>query len=405
MRTIVTRRLSDLGAQARRLSPGRWRRTAADLPNAALKRLRLRLTRIERYVLVRTLIGVSGALGVLSSILVLIDFVELSRTVGVQAKDATVMDLFALTLLEAPSHILLVLPFAFLFGVLATYVNLNRRSELVALRAAGVSAWRFIFPAGGAAVAIGVGAILVLNPIASSMDDAYQHTAAAMVQGDAPRVEKAIWLRQGDRRSQVILRADTQIGSGVRLRNVFLFLYTIDRSGAAHFTRRIEADQAQLQKQRWVLTGVREADPGGEAVNVDSLSIPSTLNERTALEHFSSPQAVPFWRLPGMIARTERAGFSSTPYRLQLDQLLATPLVYAAMSVLAAAFSLRLLRLGGLAGLAGAGVALGFILFFLNQFCSSLGRAEVIPPLLAAWTPPLLALLAGFTLLCYTEDG
>jgi lipopolysaccharide export system permease protein len=29
----------------------------------------------------------------------------------------------------------------------------------------------------------------------------------------------------------------------------------------------------------------------------------------------------------------------------------------------------------------------------------------VIPPVLAGWTPPLVALLAGFTLLCYTEDG
>ena len=135
------------------------------------------------------------------------------------------------------------------------------------------------------------------------------------------------------------------------------------------------------------------------------MSLPSTLNERTALERFSSPQAVPFWRLPGLIARTERAGFSATPYRLQLNQLLATPLMFAAMSVLAAAFSLRLLRLGGLAGLAGAGVALGFVLFFFDQFCNSLGRAEVIPPFLAAWTPPLLAILAGFTLLCYTEDG
>ncbi|HEY1427393.1 MAG TPA: LPS export ABC transporter permease LptG, partial [Caulobacteraceae bacterium] len=37
--------------------------------------------------------------------------------------------------------------------------------------------------------------------------------------------------------------------------------------------------------------------------------------------------------------------------------------------------------------------------------CGALGAAEVIPPLIAAWTPPLVALLAGFTLLCYTEDG
>jgi lipopolysaccharide export system permease protein len=103
--------------------------------------------------------------------------------------------------------------------------------------------------------------------------------------------------------------------------------------------------------------------------------------------------------------RTEQAGFSATPYRLRLQQLFATPLLYAAMSILAAAFSLRLMRLGGLAALAGSGVGLGFVIFFFNQLCEALGKSEVIFPFAAAWAPPVLALLAGFTLLCYTEDG
>jgi lipopolysaccharide export system permease protein len=106
-----------------------------------------------------------------------------------------------------------------------------------------------------------------------------------------------------------------------------------------------------------------------------------------------------------VISRVSHAGFSATPYRLRFQQLLATPLLFAAMSILGAAFSLRLMRLGGLAVLASSGVALGFVFFFFNQLCGSLGKADVIPPIMAAWTPPLLALLSAFTLLCYTEDG
>ena len=366
---------------------------------------RLKLTRIESYVLSRTLMGVFGALAVLGVIVLLIDFVELSRTVGSRVHEATLGDIFALTLLSGPSKIIQLLPFAFLFGVLAAYVNLNRRSELVALRAAGVSAWRFIFPAAGAAVMIGVVTILVLNPFASAMDDAYAqlYEKANAIPGYNPH--KAVWLRQSDRKSQVIIRAETQAGSGVKLQNVTLFSYSIDRGGTTHFTHRIDAAQAVLQKNQWRLTGVREANPGGQALRVGALTIPSTLNERTALERFSSAQAAPFWSLPFIIARTERAGFSATQYRMQFDTLLATPVMFAGMSVLAAAFSLRLLRLGGLAGFAGSGVALGFVLFFFNQFCAALGKSEIIPPALAAWAPPLIALLGGFTLLCYTEDG
>ncbi len=371
-----------------------------------MKRRGLRLTRIERYVLTRTLLAVFGALAVLASIVTLIDFVELSRTVGTNRfHEVSLGDIFNLTILGAPSKLIQLLPFAFLFGVLSAFVNLNRRSELVALRAAGVSAWRFIFPAAGAAVAIGLLTVLVLNPLISLADGAYTRLYTSLTSVPGELTDKALWLRQGDRRTQIIIRANSQVGSGVNLKNVTLFVYNLDPFGHSRFSRRIEADRAVLRHHQWVLMGVKEAGPGGQALSIPAVTLASTLDERTALQHFSSAQDVPFWSLPFIIARTERAGFSATLYRMQLDTLLATPIMFAGMSVLAAAFSLRLLRLGGLAGFAGSGIALGFILFFFNQFCAALGKAEVIPPSLAAWAPPLIALLGGFTLLCYTEDG
>lgn len=368
--------------------------------------MRLRLAHIERYVLVRNMLAVAGALAVISSILFLADFVTVLRDLGSGEHEISMAAVLGLTLLEVPSKILLLLPFAFLFGVLGAYVSLNRRSELIAMRAAGVSAWRFIFPAAGAAFLIGVLAVAVLNPVTSLMAGEFQQRKIEIVEGAAARKDKPIWLRQGNGRTQQIIRAQSQgPGPGVRLQGVTVVEYQLDRTGAAHFARRIDAKDATLEGKMWRLTDVREATPGALASQYGSLSLPSTLTERTVMERFSGPQAIPFWSLPAMIARTEKAGFSAVTYRLQLQRLLATPVMYAAMSVLAAAFSLRLLRLGGLAGLAAAGVALGFVLFFVNELCNALGKADVIPAVLAAWAPPLLALLAGFTLLCYTEDG
>jgi lipopolysaccharide export system permease protein len=136
-----------------------------------------------------------------------------------------------------------------------------------------------------------------------------------------------------------------------------------------------------------------------------TLDLPSSLADEEAFERFARPQSTPFWSLPGQIQRVTDAGFSSTAYRLRLQQLLATPLMFAAMSILAAAFSLRLMRLGDLARMAVAAVVLGFAFFFLNQFSAAMGSAEVVPPFLSAWLPPVLTALAAFTLLFYTEDG
>jgi len=368
--------------------------------------MRRRLTRIETYVLEFTLMGVGVALGVITAVIMLVDFVELSRTVGVEAELSFAQTL-NLTLLQAPSVILLLLPFAFLFGVLGAFVSLNRRSELIAMRAAGVSAWRFIFPAAGAALVIGILSVTVLNPIASAMNAQFERQSEVLRHSAAMNNGREVWLRQGDAQSQIVIRgrSEDMVGGVLRLKGVSLFVSTQSKGKAAEFSRRIEANEARLLPGYWLLTNAREATPGAEALRYDTLTLPSTLDGRTALDRFASPKAVPFWGLWDAIARTEQAGFSATAYRLQLDELLASPLLLAAMSVLAAAFSLRLIRLGGLAMLAGSGVALGFVLFFFNQFCRALGEAGAIPPLAAAWTPPLLALLSGFTLLCYTEDG
>ncbi len=364
--------------------------------------------RLERYVLSRTLAGLAGAMAAIAAVVMLVSFVELSRAYGGRS-DVGFLRLVELMLLQSPAIILMLLPFIFLFGVMAAFVTLNRRSELIAMRAAGVSAWRFIAPAAAAAFVIGVVDVTLLNPLAANLNGRYEDARTSIEEGQPGHAGEpsAIWLRQGDEHTQIVIhaRSHDMHGGIVHLHGVSLFVQNVTAGGVLQFTRRIEAAEARLDPGFWRLSDVHEAKPGTDSVRSETLSIPSTLDRHTAMEKFASKDAIGFWRLPETIARAESAGFSSAPYRLQYQELLATPLLFSGMSVLAAAFSLRLMRLGGLAGLAGAGVTLGFTIFFFDRLCGVLGGAEVIPPMLAGWAPPVIALLAGFTLLCYTEDG
>lgn len=364
------------------------------------------LGRLERYVMGRMLGGVGAALAVISAVILLIQFVELSSQVGTRA-DVGASSIFGLTLLRAPALIQILLPFCFLFGGIGAFVGLNRKSELVAMRAAGVSAWRFILPSAGLAAVLGVLAVGVLNPFAAALNARFEAERARLMEnylGDQPQ---DVWIRQGDDRTQIVIHArdrETRAGT-VTLRGVSVFIYEKTPKGAPEFRRRLEAAEARLMPGFWQLRDVAEAGVGESSIRSESLSIRSTLDAEAAMERFASPEAIAFWRLPAAIRLTEQAGFSAAGYRLRFQQLLATPVLFAAMSILAAAFSLRLARLGGLAGLAGGGVALGFIMFFFNQFAGALAKADIIPLWAAAWAPGLVALLAGVTLLCYTEDG
>lgn len=367
--------------------------------------MKLRLGRIERYVLIQQLRALGVALAVIAALVMLIDFVEVSRGLNSNG-ELSGARILGLVLVKSPSVIVQLLPFVFLFGTLAAFVGLNRRSELIAMRAAGVSAWRFVLPAAGAALVLGVLTVTVLGPLASAGDGLWQRERAR-ISGSAPGADarQAVWLREGDANRQMIIRGARQDQASGRLQDATFFIYTTTATGQRRFTERIDAGTASLNAGRWRLTDAQGAQTGQRAVSYATLDLPSNLADKEAFQRFARPQSTPFWSLPNQIKRIEDAGFASTGYRLRLQQLLATPLMFAAMSILAAAFSLRLMRLGDLAKMTVAAVVLGFAFFFVNQFSSAMGSAEVVPPFLAAWLPPVLTALAAFTLLFYTEDG
>jgi lipopolysaccharide export system permease protein len=374
------------------------RRTALPVPS-------LRLGRIERYVLIQQTRSLAIALAVIAALIMLIDFVEISRGVGSDV-DLSGVRILGLMALKSPQVILQLMPFVFLFGTLAAFVGLNRRSELIAMRAAGVSAWRFVLPAAGAALVFGMITVTALGPLAASADGLFQRERARLSGSVAgAEANQAVWIREGDDARQIVIRAARQDRARAQLLGVTFFIYTNDERGLRTFSERIDAASATLANGSWRLVDAVGAQAGQRAVRYSSLSLPSSLADEEAFERFARPQSTPFWSLPAQIARVEAAGFSSTAYRLRLQQLLATPLMFAAMSILAAAFSLRLMRLGDLARMSVAAVVLGFGFFFVNQAAAAFGSAEVIPPWLAAWLPPLLTALAAFTLLFYTEDG
>jgi lipopolysaccharide export system permease protein len=47
----------------------------------------------------------------------------------------------------------------------------------------------------------------------------------------------------------------------------------------------------------------------------------------------------------------------------------------------------------------------GFAIFLLRNFAQVLGENGQIPVLLAAWSPPVAAILLSLTLLLHLEDG
>ncbi len=176
-------------------------------------------------------------------------------------------------------------------------------------------------------------------------------------------------------------------------------------SRTSEFTSRIEAQDARLESGFWVIENGRRF-PGGEAVEpFDQIRLPTTLTTNKIEESLASPDTMSFWELPGFISLLEDSGFSAQRHRLHFNILLARPLLFCAMVLVAATFSLRMQRRGGTTALIASGVIAGFLLYFLSDIVFALGLSAKIPVLLAAWTPAGVSMLFGTSMLLHLEDG
>ncbi len=362
------------------------------------------MSRLGRYVVGRVFAGIFIALVAVLASIMLIDLVEQMRTVGTRT-DLPLLEAVRLTLLKTPMLIEQTLPFVMLAGAMIAVIGLNRSSELVAMRAAGVSAWRFLAPAAFAGIVIGVVAITALNPLGAALFQEFEtqreDALSAQTQSNSAN---GVWLRQGDPEGQVVIHADSVDPSGTRLHGATFMFFEVQQD-VLRFTRRIRAEEATLMPGFWQLTNLVEATPGGRPMRHQHLAIPSSLDAGELLNRFVTPATLSFWALPGFIREAREAGFAPTRYELKWQSLLAYPLLLATMAGLGAAFSLQLQRLGNLARWGAAGVGVGLFLFFYSQLAGAFAMTQTVPAAVAAWSAPFAGLFIALALVAFLEDG
>lgn len=347
---------------------------------------------------------IRAILGVFLTVFLLIytlDFVELVRRTG-DVADVPAYILAQLSLFRTPSIAEQILPFAVLFGSMTALLNLSRKLELVVARAAGVSAWQFLFPPALVALGFGIFVVTVYNPVAANLKDVASTLETARLGNKAKASgDKLFWVRQRSVDGQAIIRAERSTSSGTVLGQVTFFEF--DRDG--RFLDRVEAEEAILREGFWQLTKARMTLPDQQPQMFDTYSIATNLSADQVRQSFSSPESIPFWELPSLVERTERAGLDATRYRLQLQSLLARPLLFVAMVIVAASVSLRFFRFGGVAKMVLGGVAAGFVLYVATKLIEDLGSAGILSTVVAAWSPAIVGSLLGTLALLYQEDG
>jgi lipopolysaccharide export system permease protein len=328
-----------------------------------------------------------------------VDLVELLRRSG-DSKRATGMLMAALSFLRTPTVAEQALPFAVLFGSMIAFLNLSRKMELVVARAAGLSVWQFLTPPLVVIFVIGTLSIVAYNPASTWMKQR-SDAIESDVFGGAPVGSGGMWIRQKSIDGQAVIHALGSDTTGTELSRIEAFNF----DGEGNFIERLDAGTGELRDGYWLLHDVKVVTPGFQTLAVSTYLLATSLNRREVAQAFVAPDTVSFWSLPGLAEQTARAGLDPTAYRLQYQELLARPLTLASMVLVAACFSLRFFRMGGVEYMVSGGVVAGFVLYVATKVVSDLGGAGFISAPVAGWAPGIVGCLFGVYVLLHQEDG
>lgn len=310
-------------------------------------------------------------------------------------------ELLTYTGLRVPQLVARFLPYSVLLATLITLVTLNQNSEVIAMKAAGLSAHQVLAPLVLTAAVVSLASFAFNERVvtrATTTLKAWQASDYGPIQRE-PDVRANIYVTDG----RDILVADTVAGSGAQMRMRSVAYY--ERSPEGMITARIDADAARFALPGWELTNARRFEvQGANTTNLARLVVGRGITPQQVELARVDPETKSFWTLTDSIRRYADAGRNTDELRTVWWHKLSGPLSAMLMPILGAIAAFGLARSGQLFVRALIGMALGFAYFVVDNAALAMGGFGGYPPFLAAFAPFFLFLLIGETVLIRTEE-
>jgi lipopolysaccharide export system permease protein len=309
-------------------------------------------------------------------------------------------DLWRYIGMRLPQLIQRFLPFSVLLGTLITFTTLSQNSEVVAMKAAGLSAHQILAPMMVASLAI-AGISFTFNDTivapASAKLKKWQDVEYRKVPID-DGVRYNVWVREG----RDFIQARTVIGKGAAMKLEDVRLY---QRANGSVTQVIRAEKASFVDNAWKLEKVRTFNvAGAEQTRTDAMVVGRGIEPKRFEQKKVDGDAKSFVELSEAIDEMKLAGRRTDSLEGNLWHKISGPLSAVLMPLLGAVAAFGLARSGALFLRAVIGMALGFAYFVADNFALAMGNLGAYPPFVAAWAPFLLFLLIGETVLYRTEE-
>jgi LPS export ABC transporter permease LptG/LPS export ABC transporter permease LptF len=296
---------------------------------------------------------------------------------------------------STPQWVYYVLPLSVLLGTLVTIAVLTKNSELIVMKACGISLYRLALPMFTMGLVAGGSLVLlqetILGPSTQKARELHQ-----IIRGVNPQALNLLvnrWLvgSRGQFYHYQTLDPGTRTLSGLE---IYEFTPGMERITARRFVQSATfagGDQPDVWrvKHGWS----REFDASGELKAGSATSIGDEQRTLERADYFGTEERNPdymgFAELRAYTERLRAGGFDVTEQDVALWRKAAFPFVPLIMTLLAVPFAATIGRSGAMGGIA-VGIALAISYWTVISIFAALGTGGALPPILAAWAPNLI---------------
>jgi len=348
---------------------------------------------LDRYLARQVLWYTLLVMGVLVTLAALFVFIDQQDDVGVGTYG--MLDALFVTALMVPQQAFQLMPVAALIGALVGLGNLARGSELIVVRAAGVSVLRVALAAAGAGVVLLVlGGVLgeVLAPPLEAY--AQQIKTFGKYNNFSFAGRAGIWVKDGGRIVSIQQQSADNVYGG-------LYLYNVESGadGRQHLASIARADRAEVAGQGWRLFNFADSALGADSVTVrriPTLSVTGGISPEFLGIAVVDPVSLPIRGLWRYVQHLRANGLESRSWEVALWSRISRSLSTVLLCMLAVPFVFGPLRSAGAGSRTVIGIIVGVVYFLINRTLENSGDVYGLNPLLVAWAPAaLLAVVTG----------
>ena len=291
-----------------------------------------------------------------------------------------------LSLLYVPSLFYNMFPFIIFLSGIWFFIKMKKTYEITAINISGLSNFSIILIPGIVSIVLGIFFITSINPITSLLVKKYE-TIKGSYERDkdylAAITINGIWIKEKNLEINNIIKSSSLEGN--KLINVTI--YEFDQNN--NFTRRIEAESANISSTKWALKNVRIISNDGKILsehlkNYSHISMYDVIKINSL---YSNLDTISFWSIANEIKLLEERGYSTREMESKLQRSYAFPFFLLSMIILSSVFTLGVRFKENNWTYVFIAIVASVLIYFFNDFSAVLGKTEKLPIEIAVWMP------------------